>query len=116
MPIYWRIEFFPPPGQRDSPSDYLDNSLTKSEKTQAVLRLNTMSQNQKGDWSHSWIHKIQDNVFQLTAGNHRFMYCLDSKIIVVVHACRKVNKKALKKDINRAIAHWNEYMSRKKGY
>lgn len=116
MPIDWRIEFFPPPGERYSPNDYIDNSLTKSEQTQVMLRLRTMSESQIGSWSKSWIHQIEDNVFQLTAGNHRFMYCLDSKIIVVVHACRKVKRKALRKDVNRAIAHWNEYMSRKKGY
>ncbi len=79
------------------------------------LRLETLSKLEVGEWPHTWIHKIAGAIFQLAAGNQRIMYCLDAKTIVVLHACRKVKQKTLRKDINRAEIHYNKYMSQKKG-
>jgi putative component of toxin-antitoxin plasmid stabilization module len=106
----WRIIFFPPSGERYSPYDYVRDLSNPAEKAQIALRLETLSKLALGDWPHTWIHKITDNIFQLTAGNHRLMYCLDEGTIVILHACRKVSQKTRSKDIKRATTNYHRYM------
>ena len=111
----WQIVFFPPTGERDSPYDYILSLSDESEKASVIHRLKTLRKLEIGDWPNTWIHKLTDKIYQLTAGHIRLMYCLDYGTIVVLHACRKVKRKTLRKDIARAEAHYDRYMSQKKG-
>jgi phage-related protein len=110
-----RIEFFPPAGKRHSPFDYISNLSNNAQRAQIVHRLDTLKKLEIGDWPHTWIHKIRGAIYQLTAGDHRIMFCLDNKTIVVLHICRKVKQKTRRKDIKRAEIHYNEYVTQKKG-
>ena len=111
----WHIIFFPPSGERHSPYDCILDLSDKSEKAKIIHRLKTLSEIEIGDWPNTWIHKLTDKIYQLTAGQVRIMYCLDYDTIVVLHVCRKVKRKTLPKDIARAEAHYDRYMSQKKG-
>jgi phage-related protein len=114
MPI-WNIVFFPPFGERHSPYDYILALSDTREKAQIWHRLSTLRGLEIGDWPHRWVHKITADIWQLTAGNLRIMYCLADRTIVVLHAFRKMGQKTLRKDIERAEIHYKEYLSRMKG-
>ncbi len=114
MPV-WEIEFHPPQDQHHSPFDYIINLSSSSDKAAIEHRLTNLAERELADWPHTWVHKIVDDIFQLTVNNHRLLYCLDGKKIVILHACRKVKQKTKQKDINRAITNYNNYFEKKKG-
>jgi phage-related protein len=111
----WRVIFFPPSGENNSPYDYIRDLSDASEEAQIWHRLDVMSKLKIGDWSHRWIHKIVDKIFQLSAGDNRLMFCLDEGAIIVLHACRKGKRKTRRVDIQKAQSHYDEYMSQKEG-
>ena len=107
----WQVKFFPPGGERHSPYDYIRGLENAKEQAQIAHRLQHLQQTELADWPHTWVHKIDDKIFQLTAGQSRLMYCLDGDTIVVLHACKKVAQKTRKQDIARAERHYNRYMA-----
>jgi len=109
----WKVDFFPPSGEDDSPYDYILGLSSKKEQGQIFHRLETMSKLEMADWPSLKVHKIVDKIFQLPAGANRALFCLDSGTIVVLHACRKAGRKTKPADIQRAQIHYAEYMSQK---
>lgn len=109
----WNSQFFPAKGERHSPFDYIINVSPASEKAQIMHRLKTIQELPLNDWPHTWIHKIDDKIYQLTAGKHRLMYCIDKETIIVLHACRKRGQKTHQKDINKANKHYRDYISQR---
>ena len=114
MPI-WDIRFYPPSNEQHSPYDYILTLPSPDEKAHILRRLDTLRKLELGEWPHTWIHKIGDEIWQLTAGSNRIMYCLDEKTLVVLHACRKKGQKTRPQDIQRAEIHYAEYMAQKRG-
>jgi len=114
MPV-WQIEFYPSPEEDKSPFDYIRDLPDDADTAAIRHRLKIMSQLELADWPHIWIHKIIDDIYQLTVHNHRLLYCLDGRKIVILHACRKVKQRTLKKDKDRAVINYNNYFSKKKG-
>jgi phage-related protein len=111
----WPIVFYPPPGEQDSPYDYIASLANPHEKAHIMRRLDVLGSTPQGAWPDRWMHKISDNIWQLTVGDNRIMYCLCEGTILVLHACRKKGKKARPKDIQRAEIHYAEFMERKRG-
>jgi hypothetical protein len=115
MPV-WQIEFYPSSEEHNSPYDYIENLSNKADTSAIEHRLSNLAQRELADWPHTWVHKITDKIFQLTVRNHRLLYCLDGRKIVILHACRKVKAKTLKKDIQRAEINYDSYFSTMKGW
>lgn len=111
--MHWQVRFFPPGGERQSPFDYIRDLESASERAQIAHRLEHLQRTELADWPHIWIHKIDDKIFQLTAGQSRLMYILDGDTIVILHACKKAAQKTRKKDIARAQRHYERYMARR---
>jgi phage-related protein len=110
----WHVVFFPKAGDTDSPDDFIA-SLPNNEAAQIEHRLKVLEKLELVNWPSGWTKKIEGEIYQLTAGGNRLYYCLDGSDIVVLHACKKVRQKALRKDLNRAKIHYGDYLQSKKG-
>lgn len=104
----WKTIFFPAPDNRNSPYEYIEG-LSPSEQAKIIHRLEVLESLDLADWPHKWIHKLDNDIFQLTCRAHRLMYCLDVNLIVVLHACKKVKQKTHVRDLNRARSNYELY-------
>jgi len=107
---YWRVKFFPPSGERNSPHDYVVNLADENDRAMILLRLERMQQHRKVDWPPAWINHMGGKIWELYARGHRLMYCLDSGTIVILHACKKVSNKTRERDLNIAKNHLARYL------
>ena len=112
MPI-WHIIYFPPSDGKDSPYEYIKGLSDKSEQAQITRRLKELSERELVDWPSSWVHKVDDKILQLTAHDHRIMFCIDQGELVVLHACRKVKGKTHTRDLKRACINYTAYFEKK---
>jgi phage-related protein len=112
MPI-WRITYYPPPGEHDSPYDYILGLSNPNERTLIPRRLDILADRQIEDWI--WVKKHTGDIRQLDVDPNRVLFCLDQRTIVVLHVCRKKGQKTRPKDTKRAIIHYDEYWQQKKG-
>lgn len=114
MTNLWQIEFFPSEDDRDSPFNYIAGLSNESDQDAIMHRLkDILGKRPKSDWPHTFVHKIEGDIYQLTAGQHRLLFVLDDKKILILHACRKQKKKLLKKDKKRAILNYHKYLDQK---
>lgn len=109
----WKIEFYPKSGHRHSPRDFITSLTENSKKAQIAHRLNFMRDYEIRDWPQGWTKKLDQNLFQLRAGDIRLMFCFDGRKIIITHARRKVSQKTLKRDLVRAKANCEDYFSDK---
>jgi hypothetical protein len=108
----WKIEFYPPPGQKYSPVDELYSLTSKNESSIIKQRLIVLAQFEPQDWPSGWIKKI-GKVFQLKAGRHRVYFGLyENQLIIVCYICRKGSQKADPRDIRLANANWDKYLKK----
>ncbi len=111
--MIWPIIYYPPSNKHGSPYAYI-LSVEVDEQSAIIHRLEFLSNNLLADWPHPWIHKITDNIFQLTAGKRsRIFYFLDDHQLIVVHACKKVAQKTRLADIEQAKTNCKEYLKMK---
>ena len=105
--VKWAIEFFPPEGENYSPADTLKNITLAIERARIMRALGVIMELEPWEWPR-WV-KLVDNIYQVTAHNHRvYFYVVDRKLIVC-HICRKVSQKAQKGDLDRAKKNFLEY-------
>jgi len=110
----WNILFHPTSDNRNAPFDYIQQIPNEAQQTTIINRLQELARRDIADWPHTWVHKITGDLFQLTVGSHRLLYCLEGKNIVILHAFRKQTQKTPKKEIKRAINNYHRYFSSKR--
>ena len=109
----WKIEFYPKSGHRNSPRDFITSRIDENERAQFAHRLNVMRDYEIVDWPKGWTKKLEQHIYQLKAGNIRLMFCFDGRKIIIAHACRKVSRRTLERDLERAKFNCNEYFAGK---
>ena len=107
----WKIDFFPPSGERSSPFDFVNGLSRESDAAAVIHRLESMRKMEMVDWPSAWVHKLVGKIYQLTAGAFRLMYCLDQGTIVVLYACRKKGRRTNPQDLERAEIHYRRYFT-----
>jgi phage-related protein len=106
----WDIVFFPPSSERYSPYDYITGLSDPAESRKIRHRLEALGELEIGDWPSQWVKIHTGDIWQLKADPHRVMFCLDHRTIVVLHAFRKVGQRTRRKDVQRAMIHYNMYI------
>ena len=113
MPI-WNIVYFPPESERNSPIDSLKTRLSVQEQANFVERFSKMRELEMTEWAHGWRKHI-GAVYQLTSGDFRAYYGIRGRLIIIVHVCRKVGKKARPQDLKTAEQNLVDYEKYKGG-
>lgn len=110
----WIVLFYPKSGDKHSPADYINNIIPRpADRASIVDWLIKLSEREIGDWPNTRIHKITHDIWQLTVGNYRVSFVLDSRFIVVLHCCRKRGQRTHTKDKRRAELNYESYLASK---
>ena len=93
----WKIVFYPPAGNRNSPVDALFDLCNQTEQALITEKLSVAREFEPWEWPN-WI-KLVSGIYQIRSGDFRIYFDLDDNSIVVTHICRKTTPKAKTKDI-----------------
>jgi len=105
----WTILFFPRSGDQHAPLDYI-RQLTGEEQNIIRQKLEVLRELEFPQWrATNWVKQHTGDIWQLRCGDHRLLFVLDGKQIVVVHAFRKKTEKTETRHIRRAIANYQSY-------
>jgi len=108
----WEKVFFPPEGEKHSPIDALKNIPRPGDQALIMRRLALISELETGDWPH-WVKMVNKN-YQVTAGDYRVYFNLYGRKMVICHICRKVSRKALQSDLDRASTNFRNFLESEK--
>ena len=114
---YWKVEFFPNPGERHSPEVYIGSIQPVKDRAKIYKKLKTLETIQlPTDWPNvKRITHDGERFYQMTIGAHRLYLCPHSAResragkIVVVYACRKRGRKANPKDFRGIVRNLRAY-------
>jgi len=83
--LQWKLRFEPPPGDRKSPSDYIEGLDHPKDKAIIYEHLKMLRNLEPKDWSIKPIKRRNLKIYQLTAGNFRIYLDYADDTIVVFH-------------------------------
>src|SRR5215211_2208199 len=93
----WNVEFFPPKGERNAPSDQLKEICNADEIQHIQQKLRVLQELEQQDWNFGWLKPIKSKIFrrargfyQIREGDFRGYFNTIGKKIIVLHFCRKV--------------------------
>ena len=118
-PKYWKVEFFPDAGEKNSPDQYIRGITNKKEKATIWNKLRSLEKIQyPRDWAGVKPFSYDGlNFYQLTVGRHRFFLHLESttkpKKIIVCYAFPKTSNNTKKIDKNQGVTRIRKYKDQK---
>lgn len=107
---YFRVEFYPPEGERHSPFDILAD-LDEPRRTSIQKRLENFEKLEYHHWPRSWSKKHTGDIFQFDSGDYRIMFVLDEPYLVVLHIFRKRGQKTHPRHVRRATKNYEAYLA-----
>lgn len=113
---YFKVRFYPPPGERHSPYDILMD-LNRTRRTAIRNRLRTFQEIEYEHWPRSWSKQHTGPIKQFSSGDYRVMYVLDNlqgeDLMIVLHIFRKRGRKTTARQQNRVEANYEAYLRAK---
>ena len=105
------IIYHPKSGDKHSPGTLLGSLCNPNEQAHFLQKLELLATLETSAWHFPWLEHL-NSFYQVRQGNYRMYFDLVNNDIIVVHVCRKVARRALQNDLDRALNNLRDYQGK----